>query len=113
MLTDFGEEEYQKWRGLYNFLNSDTLINEREVVELPLWERYLVYATAFDISEKVIAAIKIRCPEVMESKSIVHSTYCRSGRIRYSSRSFHSSVRSGYHGGSYGGGYGGGGGGGH
>lgn len=109
LLTDFGEEEYQKWRGLYNFLNSDTLINEREVVELPLWERYLVYATAFDISEKVIAAIKIRCPEVMESKSIVHSTYCRSGRIRYSSRSFHSSVRSGYHGGSYGGGYGGGG----
>ena len=112
LLTEYGEGEYQKWRGLYNFLKSDTLMNERTVVELPLWEKYLVYATAFGISEKVVAAIKIRCPEYhteAESKSIVHNSYCRSGRIRYSGRSFHSSVRSGYHGASYGGGYGGGG----
>ena len=111
LLTEFGEEEYQKWHGLYNFLNSDTLIKEREVVELPLWEKYLVYATAFDISEKVIAAIKIRCPE-MDPNSIVSNPVCRSGRIRMTGRSFHSSVRSGYHSASYGGGYGGYGGGG-
>ena len=125
LLTECGEEEYQKWRGLYNFLKSDTLIKERTVVELPLWEKYLVYATAFGISEKVISAIKIRCPEIQtetERKSIVHNPYCRSGRIRTSGSRFHSSVRSGYHGGlhssggfGYGGGGrgGGGGGGGH
>lgn len=116
LLTAQGEREYNKWRGLYNFLRSDTLINERTVVELPLWEKYLVYATAFGISEKVIAAIKIRCPAVLEqSKSIVNSNYCRSGRIRTSGRSFHSSVRSGYRGyhssSNYGGGFGYGGGG--
>ena len=109
LLTEFGEEEYKKWRGLYNFLNSDTLIKDREVVELPLWEKYLVYATAFDISEKVIAAIRIRCPE-MNPESIVSNPVCRSGRLHTSSRSFHSHVRSGYHGGGGGGGgYGGGG----
>ena len=123
LLTELGEQEYNKWRGLYNFLKSDTLINERTVVELPLWEKYLVYATAFGISEKVIEAIKIRCPEVIEqTTSIVHNSYCRSGRFRSSGRSFHSSVRSGsFRSSSSGGGFsvggggrgGGGGGGGH
>ena len=114
LLTKYGEEEYKKWRGLYNFLKSDTLMNERTVVELPLWEKYLVYSTAFGISEKVIAAMKIRCPEFeteRERKSIVYNSYCRSGRIHTYSRSFHSSVRSGYHGSSLSGSsYGGGGG---
>lgn len=122
LLTEYGEQEYRKWRGLYNFLNSETLMNERTYIELPIWEKYLVYATAFGVSEKVIDAIKIRCPEVVAatSSSIVYNNYCRSGRIRTSGRRFHSSVRSasfshssggsyGYGGGGRGGGGGGGG----
>ena len=107
LLTQFGEDEYAKWRGLYRFLDSETLINERTVVELPLWERYLVYATAFGISDKVIKAINLRCPEVTTS-SMLNSHYCRSGRIRHSGRSFRSAVHSGSHGGGFGGGSGGG-----
>ena len=120
LLTQFGEDEYAKWRGLYNFLNSDTLIHERTVVELPLWEQYLVYGTAFGISEKVIKAINLRCPEGVDTDSIVMNTYCRSGRIHVHGRTFHNSVYTGANyaatGGSYsshgGGGRGGGGGGG-
>jgi uncharacterized membrane protein YgcG len=111
LLTEYGEEEYKKWRGLYNFLKSDTLMNERTVVELPLWEKYLVYATAFGISEKVIAAIKIRCPAMVTEtggKSIIYNSYCRSGRIRSTGRRFHSSVRRGSSGGFSGSGGGGG-----
>ncbi len=113
LLTRFGETEYEKWRGLYDFLNSDTLMNERTFIELPLWEKYLVYATAFGISEKIIDAIKLRFPETTDSSSIVNNNFCRSGRIRTSGRSFHSSVRSGSGGGysSSGGGFGYGGGG--
>ena len=121
-LTEYGEQEYNKWRGLYNFLKSDTLINERSFVELPLWEKYLVYATAFGISEKVIEAIKIRCPEsTSTTNSIVYNNYCRSGRIRTSGRHFRTSIHHGSHsysssggssGGYGGGGRGGGGGGG-
>lgn len=96
LLTPFGEQEYNKWYGLYNFLKSDTLINEKTIIELPLWERYLVYATAFGISERIIEAIKIHCPEVMaQTNSIVYNDYCRSGRYRSHSRSFHSSIRHG------------------
>lgn len=123
LLTQYGEDEYEKWRGLYNFLNSETLINERTIVELPLWEKYLVYATAFGLSEKVIKAIGIRCPEASYSESnVLSGDYYRSRSFhRRSGRSFHSSVRSGssvarsggggfgYGGGGRGGGGGGGG----
>ncbi len=107
LLTQFGENEYAKWRGLYNFLNSETLMSERTYVELPLWERYLVYATAFGLSEKVINAISIRCPEVdLQSSPVLGNNCYRSSNFRHSSRSFRSSVRSGSSG-SYGGGGGG------
>ena len=42
LLTQFGANEQAKWRGLYNFLNSDTLINEKNITDLPLWENYLI-----------------------------------------------------------------------
>lgn len=121
-LTRFGEQEYQKWRGLYNFLKSDTLLTEKTYVELPLWEKYLVYATAFGISEKVIEAIKIRCVVVPPQTSIASTNHYRIRHIHSRSasirRSIHSSSHS-YRVSSYGGGYNaggrgiGGGGGGH
>ena len=95
LLTQRGEDEHAKWRGLYNFLASDTLIHERTVVELPLWEQYLVYGTTFGLSEKVIKAIKLRCPEADDSTSIVYNGSCRSGRIHHYGRTFHTSVHTG------------------
>ena len=53
LLTDFGEEEYLKWRALYNFINDGTLLKEKAVFDVVLWEQFLVYATAFGISDKV------------------------------------------------------------
>ena len=124
LLTQFGEDEYAKWRGLYNFFNSATLLNERTVIELALWEQYLVYATAFGISEKVIKALNIRCPDVATSP-VLRNPHYRSHVFIYSSgRAFRTATRSasftgrshsrgfGGHGGYGGGGRGGGGGGG-
>ena len=116
LLSQFGETEYAKWRGLYNFLNSETLMKERTVVELPLWEQYLVYATAFGISDKVIKAINIRCPNLQDSALLNNpyyrnrSFYTHTRTIRTSTRRASSIARSGGYGG-YGGhgGYGGGG----
>lgn len=120
LFSQFGEDEYAKWKGLYDFLNSETLMNERTVIDLPLWEKYLVYATAFGISEKVTKAIQICCPDVTTSP-VLNNTYYRSSSFRSSSRSFRNSARSASYtsrsmrssgGGYYGGGRGGGGGGG-
>ena len=114
LLSEHGATEYAKWRGLYNFLKSETLMNEREHIELPLWEEYLVYATAFGISEKVIKAMKIRCPE-MPPTPVVTTSYHHTHIIRQSGRSVRSAVHSGSrahasYGGGGRGGYGGGGG---
>ncbi len=118
LLTQFGEDEYTKWRGLYNFLNSATLMSERTVVELPLWEQYLVYATAFGISDKVIKALQIRCPDMdFSSSDILSNPYYRSRSFYHYSHSFRSAThyaahysRSYSYGGGFGGhGYGGGG----
>lgn len=122
LLTQLGEDEYAKWRGLYNYLNSATLLSERTVIELPIWEKYFIYATAFGISDKVIAALKVRCPEAAASPVLNHSYY-RSVHFRTHGRMFRSATRSasfsartggsfGGHGGYGGGGRGGGGGGG-
>ena len=41
-----------------------SLLKEREIPELVLWERYLVYATAFGIAEEVIKQLKVVYPEI-------------------------------------------------
>lgn len=120
LLTQFGEDEYAKWRGLYNFLNNDEYIRNCSLIELPVMEKYLVYATAFGLSEKVNDALKLNFPGVASSP-ILNNPYYRSRRFHHSGRSFRSAVHSGshtYHSGAgfgYGGGGrgGGGGGGGH
>ncbi len=109
LLTQFGEDEYAKWHGLYNFLNSKTLMSERSYVEVALWEQYLVYASAFGIAEKVVAAIGIRCPDV-EPSPVLTTGYYNASSFRTHSHSFHSSVRTGYSRSFSGGGYSGGGG---
>lgn len=81
LLTQYGEDEYVKWVGLYKFLKSETLMDERTVVELPLWEMYLIYATAFGISKKVVKALRFRDIDLSNSE-ILRNPY-------YSSNSFH------------------------
>ncbi len=112
LLTQYGANEQAKWYGLYNFLNSDTLINEKEVHHLPLWEKYLIYATAFGISEKVIKAIKINAVELNIDNSLIlnHHFYIHSRSFHSTSRAFGRSIHTSSRGGGFGGhGYGGGG----
>lgn len=112
LFTQYGVNEQAKWCGLYNFLNSDTLINEKEIYELPLWEKYLIYATAFGISEKVIKAIKIHAVELNIDNSPIlnHHFYIHSSSFHRTSRAFGRSIHTTSRGGGFGGhGYGGGG----
>lgn len=119
LLTQKGANEYEKWRGFYNFLQDETQIQNRADIDIEVMERYLVYATAFGFADKLNSTLGLRFPEASTSSSIVHNRVYRSGRIHTSSSRFHSSVQtsvsyasSGGGGGYGGGGRGGGGGGG-
>ena len=122
LFSQFGVDEQAKWHGLYNFLNSDTLLYEKEVPDITLWEKYLIYATAFGISKKVIKALKINAIhiDINTSPILNNHFYIHSNSFHKTSRAFghslHTSSRGGGgfggHGGYGGGGRGGGGGGG-
>ena len=42
------------------------MIKDKEVPELVLWEKYLVYATVFGISERVLKQLKIVYPQIAD-----------------------------------------------
>ena len=64
VLTQKGTEEQEEWKGLANYMKDFSLLDEREIPELELWEKYLVFATSFGIADKVIEQMKAKYPEV-------------------------------------------------
>ena len=53
-LSELGEENIKKWNGFIKYLKDYTLINDREVEEIVLWEEYLVYGVAFGVAKETI-----------------------------------------------------------
>lgn len=64
VLTQEGVDEKAKWKGLANYMKDFSMIDEKEVPELVIWEKYLVYATAFGIADKAIEQMKAKYPKV-------------------------------------------------
>lgn len=62
-LTMRGREEAIKQKGFIKFLKDFTLINEREAVEVALWDDYLVLAALFGLGEKVLNKFKMIDPD--------------------------------------------------
>lgn len=67
-LTQKGIDEKEKWKGLKKYMEDFSMLDEREVPDLVLWEKYLVFATVFGISDKVIKQLKIRYPELNDEQ---------------------------------------------
>lgn len=65
-LTQKGVDRREEWKGLKRYMENFSMLDEREVPELVLWEKYLVYATAFGIAEKVLKQLKVKYPELTE-----------------------------------------------
>jgi uncharacterized membrane protein len=65
VLSNEGNEEIEEWKALKNYMSDFSLLKDREVPDLILWEKYLVYATAFGIAKKVIEQLKTVYPEMM------------------------------------------------
>ena len=94
------------------FMLNFTLMNEKEINDLVLWEKYLIYATAFGISDKVVKAIKINAVNLNIDNSLILNThfYIHSSSFHRTSRSFGHSIHTSSRGGGFAGhGYGGGG----
>ncbi len=64
VLTEQGEIEKQQWAGLKNYMEDFSLLKDKEIPDLVLWEKYLVYATVFGISDKVVKQLKVVYPQM-------------------------------------------------
>ncbi|MDD8049016.1 MAG: DUF2207 domain-containing protein [Thomasclavelia sp.] len=118
-------EEIKHVYGFNNFIDEFTLLDEKDVKEVHLWEDYLIFATVFGKADKVKDEIGKLYPEFNNQSNIDYvytpyftSMYCMAG-IRSASQAYaaaHSSSSSGGGGfssfGGGGGGFSGGGGGG-
>ena len=59
-----GNDDYNKWNGFKKFLNDFGRFDEKELPEIILWEKYLVYASVFGIADKVSKTMKIKFSEL-------------------------------------------------
>lgn len=66
VLTQKGVDMQEQWKGLKKYMEDFSMLDKREVPELVIWEKYLVYATAFGIADKVIKQLKIIYPNFDE-----------------------------------------------
>lgn len=74
-LTQKGIDEKEQWEGLKKYMEDFSMLDEREVPDLVLWEKYLVYATVFGIADKVLKQLKVKYPEFSDDTYLSNSTY--------------------------------------
>ena len=67
--TQSGINEIEEWKGLKKYMEDFSLLNEKEIPAIEIWEKFLVYATAFGIADKVIKQLKIVYPNFEQLSS--------------------------------------------
>lgn len=70
MYTQEGIDEQVRWKALKKYMEDFSLLKEREVPEIALWEKFLVYATGFGIAKKVLKQLKMVYPNLEEQLDI-------------------------------------------
>lgn len=75
VFTQLGVDEGGKWKALKNFMNDFSTMDRKEIPEIILWEKYLVYATAFGMADKVIKQLKLVYPDFENNTNFSGSIY--------------------------------------
>lgn len=68
--TQKGINEQEQWKAFKKYMEDFSYLNEKEVPQLVLWEKYLVFATAFGIADKVLKQLKVKYPELNDPDTI-------------------------------------------
>lgn len=91
--TPKGAVHYAKWKAFKRFLNDFGRFDEKELPEITLWERYLVYASIFGIADKVSKTMKIKFNEMNYNNNDIVFDYLLWSNLNNSvSKSVHSSL---------------------
>ena len=74
-LTEKGLREKNEWKALKKYMQDYSLLNEKTLPDIVLWEKFLVYATAFGISEEVTEQLKIAHPDMFNVNNVDNYSY--------------------------------------
>lgn len=94
VMDDTLYEESKKIYGLEKFLTEFSSINTKEVIEVKLWDEYLMFAYLFGIADKVAKQLKNMYPEVIVNQDINYDTLIFINNISVRSVSAASTARS-------------------
>lgn len=73
IFTQKGVDEREQWKAFKKYMEDFSLLKDKEVPALAIWEKYLVFATAFGISDKVLKQLKVIYPEMMDMNSAMYT----------------------------------------
>ena len=73
VFTQKGTDEKEQWKAFKKYMEDFSLLKDKEVPALAIWEKYLVFATAFGISEKVLKQLKVIYPEITDMNSAMYT----------------------------------------
>ena len=90
--TQEGVDESAKWKGLKKYMKEFSMLKEKEVPDIVIWEKFLVYATVFGISDKVLKQLKVVYPNIEEITMAGNYTYMNVMINTNFARSFSSAV---------------------
>ena len=63
LLNEKGIEESEKYHGLKRFLKDFSVIHDKELIEVELWEKYLMYAIVFGETKKIVKQMGLDYPD--------------------------------------------------
>lgn len=67
--------EYIRWMGLKHFMEDFGTMDKKELPEIVLWEKYLVYAVTLGCADKLAKDMKIKAKELEEFNNVNYSTF--------------------------------------
>lgn len=67
--TKYANELYAKWNALKNFMVDFGKFSDKDLPEITLWEKYLVYAHVFGIASKLRKTMELKIPNLNEVMS--------------------------------------------
>ena len=94
--TKKGAEHYAKWMAHKKFLEDFSRFNEKELPEVTLWDKYLVYATILDCADKLSKEMELKMPN-MDTSDTTYVGYNPYMTHYIITTNLYSSINSGIH----------------
>ena len=94
--TKKGAEHYAKWMAHKKFLEDFSRFNEKELPEVTLWDKYLVYAVVLDCADKLSKEMELKMPN-MDTSDTTYVGYNPYMTHYIITSNIYSSINSGIH----------------